>query len=300
MHSCMVSPSLPPDWNHLRTFLAVAEHGSYSAAAKALSVAQPTIGRQVAALEEELGVALFERVGRGLHPTPSGLALVEHTRAMSEAALRVSRIAAGHSSRIEGPITLAASEIDAVYVLPPVISGLRKRYPGIVVDVIASNAAQDLSRREADVALRSFRPEEPELVARKVREDEAHLYASTKLLAKVGERPSRRAIERLPFIGFDRADTFAERLEVAFGIRPPPAAFKVVCASQHVQWALVREGLGVGIMLASVGDAEPAVRRVSAALPSVTVPTWLVTHREVRTSVRVRTVVDYLAKALGR
>lgn len=288
------------DWNHVRAFLATADEGSYSAAARALRIAQPTVGRQVAALEEELGIALFERAGRGVALTPTGLELLEHVRAMSDAALKVSRVAAGQAVTLDGPICVTASEIVATYLLPPVIARLRARHPGIEVEIIASNAPQDLRRREADLALRSFRPSEPELVARKIRDDEAYLYASPKYLKTLGRRVTRDALSSATFIGFDHTDAFRAGLAKMLGLELSAERFPLISASQHVQWALVREGAGIGIMLAEIGDADPGVRRVLPDLPPIPVPTWLVTHRDVRTSRRVRVVADFLAEELKR
>lgn len=286
------------DWNHVRAFLVTAEEGSFSEAARALGIAQPTIGRQVAALEQELGVTLFERAGRGLALTPTGLALVEHVRAMSEAAVRVSRVATGQAVALEGPICISASEIIAAYLLPPLVARLRRRHPGIEVEIIASNAPQDLQHREADIALRNFRPTEPDLIARKIRDSEAHLYASLRYLKKIGPNITRETLSRATFIGFNREDTLRKGL-AALGLALDAENFPLLCANQHVQWALVREGAGIGIMMAEIGDAEPTVRRVLADLPPIPIPTWLVTHRDVRTSQRVRVVADFLARGLA-
>ena len=126
------------DWNRARAFLVTAEEGSLSSAARALGMAQPTLGRQVTALEQELGVALFERVGRGLALTPSGLELVEHVRAMGDAARRVSLTASGRSQSIEGTICITATEVYAAFVLPPIAEKLRRSAPGITVEIVAS------------------------------------------------------------------------------------------------------------------------------------------------------------------
>ena len=124
------------DWNHARAFLAAAEQGSFSAAALALGVAQPTVGRQVAALEEELGVTLFERVGRGLQLTAVGLDLAEHVRAMRDAAQRASLTAAGESLSLEGVVCITASEFVAAYVLPPIVGRIREAHPGIELELV--------------------------------------------------------------------------------------------------------------------------------------------------------------------
>ena len=300
MQKCMNVRRVEFDWNHVRAFLATADLGSFSKAARALGTAQPTVGRQVAALESELGVTLFERVGRGISLTPTGIELVEHVREMSEAALRVSRVAAGQASSLDGHVTVAASDIVATYLLPPLVAELRARHPGIEIDIVASNAAQDLRRREADIAIRNFRPTEPELVARKIRDSEAYLYASPKYVRSLGPRITRDVLSRATFIGFDSAETFRAGLAKALGLRLTRENFPITCQSQHVQWALVREGVGIGIMMAEIGEGAPGVRRVMKSLPPIMVPMWLVAHRDVHTSRRVRVVADLLAEGLRR
>lgn len=305
MQNCMNAPEgsldwarVDFDWNHVRAFLVTADSGSYSAAARALRVAQPTIGRQVAALEEELGVTLFERAGRGLALTPTGLELLEHVRAMSDAAVRVSRVAAGQSLSLEGPVCVTASEIDATYFLPPIVKMLRRQHPGIEIEIVASNAPQDLRRREADIALRSFRPSEPDLIARKVRQSEAHLYATPAYLRSLGRR-TRENLARATFVGFDRTDGLRRGL-AGIGLDVPAERFAIITASSHVQWAMVCAGVCVGIMIDEIGDEEPRVVRALPALPPIPVPLWLVTHREVHTNRRVRVVADRIAAELGR
>lgn len=290
-------PQADFDWNLVRAFLATAEEGSYSAAAKVLRLAQPTIGRQVALLEQQLGVALFERAGRGVALTPTGLELVEHVRTMSESALKLSRVAAGQSLALEGPITLSASEVDAAVHLAPLVPKLRALVPGLEVELIASNEAQDLRRREADIALRGFRPSEPELIARRVRDSHACLYASTAWLRAFG-KVTKRSLSGATFVGFDRSDTLRRGL-AALGLELTADNFPILTRSQHTQWALVKAGAGIGIMTTEVGDREPGVQRVLKELPPITIPMWLVTHREVHTSRRVRVVADFLFSALG-
>jgi DNA-binding transcriptional LysR family regulator len=286
------------DWNRVRAFLVTADEGSYSAAARALGIAQPTIGRQVAALEAELKVTLFERAGRGVALTPTGLELVEHVRRMSEAAAQVSRVAAGQATTVDGPLCLTASELVASHLLPPLLAKLHKRYPGLELEVVASNTAQDLRAREADVALRNFQPTEPDLIARKLGERVAYLYATPAYLRTLKPPLSRESLARATFIGFDETDTFRLGLNAAMGLTLTPENFSLRSSNQHVQWGLVRQGAGIGIMLSDVGDAEPTVRRALRALPGIPIPMWLVTHRDVKTSRRVRVVADFLAQAL--
>ncbi|MEZ4474578.1 MAG: LysR family transcriptional regulator [bacterium] len=286
------------DWNHARAFLAAAEEGSYSAAARALGTAQPTIGRQVAALEAELGVTLFERVGRGIALTPTGLDLLDELRAMRDAATRVSLVAAGQAASLDGEVTITASQVVTAYVLPPILAAIRRTHPGIRLELVASNSAKDLLRREADIAVRNFRPTEPDLIARHLRHDEAHLYATPGYLASIGPPRTPADLLAADFFGFDRTDLMIKGLN-ALGIAVTPAHFPLTCADHMVQWALCRQGLGVCIIMACIGDADPTVQRVLPDLPPLPIPMWLTCHRELQTSRRVRAVFDLLAEGLS-
>lgn len=298
MHYCMDWRAVRYDWNRARAFLVTAEEGSLSAAARALGVAQPTLGRQVTALEEELGVVLFERVGHKLQLTPSGLELLEHVRAMGEAANRVALAASGQSQQLEGRVAITASEINAVYLLAPLIAPLRQLHPGIEIEIIASNTAQDLRRREADIALRNFRPTQPDLVATKVRESAAGLYAQRQYFEQLGQPTTSSDLEAICIIGFDTSELYEKTLR-DLGLPVTRRNFRLLSESHLVQWELIKLGAGVGMVPVEVGDTEPSVVRVFEEI-AFPVPFWLTTHREVNTSLRVRTVFDYLATQLAR
>ena len=286
------------DWNRARAFLVTAEEGSLSAAARALGMTQPTLGRQVDALEHELGVLLFDRAGRSLVLTPAGLDLLDHVRAMGEAAGRVSLAASGKAQSIEGSIVVTASEIYSAYLLPPVVARLRREHPGITVEVVASNATIDLKRREADIAVRSFRPTEPDLVARKIGDDRARFYATPAYLAGIGDPVGPADLSRAAFIGFDTSDVMLDGLN-RMGLSLTRRNFPVLTASHLVHWELCKAGAGIAVVPEAVGDAEPSVRRVLPDFQPMEFPIWLTAHREVRTSRRVRLVFELLAEELG-
>ena len=178
------------DWNRARAFLVTAEEGSLAAAARALDMNQPTLGRQVAALEKELGVDLFNRGGRGLELTPNGMKLVEHVRAMGDAANRFSLSATGQSHVVEGNICITSTELLATFVLPPMIQKLRQVEPGIEIEIISTNDESNLNRREADIAIRTFRPSQLELIVKKLHDVKGHLYAATTYLERLGNPKS--------------------------------------------------------------------------------------------------------------
>jgi DNA-binding transcriptional LysR family regulator len=252
----------------------------------------------VAALEEELGVTLFERFGRGLALTQSGLELVEHVRAMGDAATRVSLTASGQSQSVEGPICITTTEVYAAFVLPPIIAKLREHAPGITVEIVASNAISDLRRREADIAIRNGRPTDPDLLARKIKDDTAQLYASPAYLDQIGNPTTLTGFSEAAFIGFIDNKALLDGLN-ALGFNLTGRNFPVLTGSHLVHWELAKHGLGVGVMPIEVGDAEPLVKRAAPWMDPIQVPVWLVAHRELRTSRRVRLVFDFLAAALA-
>jgi DNA-binding transcriptional LysR family regulator len=286
------------DWNQIRGFLATAEEGSFSAAARALGLTQPTLGRQVAALEDHLGVTLFERVGKSLSLTQSGLELLDHVRAMGEAASRVSLTASGQSQKIEGQVCITATDILAMYLLPEVLKKLRRVAPGIEIEIVASNDVRDLRRREADIAIRHGRPDQPDLVAKLVRETTIHLYASSKYLDRSGRPASPQDLSGAVFVGFDQSDRLTDRLN-EIGLPLTRGNFKLISQSGAVAWEMVRQGLGIGVMVKEIADLTPGVECVLPDLPPIPVPIWLATHRELHTSRRIRLVFDVLAESLA-
>jgi len=286
------------DWNRARAFLVTAEEGSLSAAARALKMTQPTLGRQVTALEKELGVALFERRGRGLELTPSGLDLVEHVRAMGDAASRLSLSASGQSTSLEGTVCITATDVTAVFALPAIIEKLRRMEPGIDVELIASNSSSDLKRREADIAVRAYRPTQPDLIAKKVSDVPARLYASAGYLKRIGNPKLPADFSDADFIGFDRSELLITALN-ALGFDLTQRNFPVVTENHIVHWELVKHGVGIGIMPDELGDTEPMVERALVDLEPLMTEIWLAAHREVRTSRRIRTVFDFLAAELS-
>ncbi len=285
------------DWNRARAFLVTAEEGSLSAAARALGMTQPTLGRQVSALEQELDVVLFERVGQGLVITPVGLELAEHVRAMGQAASRLSLAASGKSQSIEGNICISASEVYTVFLLPPIVARLRQLEPKIRVELVATNDTSDLSRREADIAIRNFQPTQNELIARKIRDDTARMYATPEYLRKLGQPQSASDFSHASFVSFDATGMLIDELNRR-GFQLDAANFPILTDSYIAHWELVKQGLGIGLMPEKIGDAEPLLERALADF-AVDFPIWLTTHRELRSSRRVRIVYDLLAEMLA-
>ncbi len=286
------------DWNQLRAFLATAQTGSLSAAARQLGLTQPTLSRQVAAIELRLGVTLFERVGKGLTLTTTGLELLEHARVMGSAAEALGLTASGRSQAVGGVVSVSASEAVAAWLLPPLVRRLRDQEPGIAVEVISSNALSDLLRREADIAIRHVKPEQPELIARLIREATAGFYASEEWARTHGHPRTASESAHLPFVGADRTGQFLDYLR-KHGLPLTEANFSCFAEHSVAHWALVQQGLGIGAMMDEIAQDTPGIVRVLDEVPPVRFPIWLVSHRELRTARRIRVVFEALAAGLA-
>ncbi|PYG29217.1 LysR family transcriptional regulator [Pelagimonas varians] len=297
MQECMDWTSVNFDWNRARAFLVTAEEGSLSAAARALNMAQPTLGRQVSAIEEELGVTLFERVGRGLELTEAGSRLLVHARTMGEAAQSLSLAATGQSKAVEGHVAISATELYSVWVLPRVVRHLRNIAPGITIEVVSSNEISDLKRREADIAIRNTRPDDPDLIGKLIGNDSGTFFASPSYLEKLGPVSTLADLADADFVGFGEFDEFLGALQ-GFGVPITKANFPTRSASHTAHWDLAKAGLGIGIGPCAMGDADPGLHRVLPTEPQFEYPVWLVAHRELRTNPRVRLVWDVLAEML--
>lgn len=287
------------DWNQVRAFLATAEEGSLSAAARALGQTQPTLSRQVAALEEDLGVTLFERAGRAMALTTAGLELLEHVKVMADAANRISLSASGQSQIVEGRVAITATENVASQHLPSIVKKVHAAAPNIQIDILPSNEVQDLTRREADISIRHARPEQPDLIAKLLYETRAHLYASTDYIERVGPIRRLQDLESALFIGLDRTSEMIAFM-AEYGLNISPNQFRFNSPSGRVLYELVRLGLGVSIL---GKDAESHAENIVPILPeifAVPIPVWLVTHRELHTSKRIRVVYDILAEELPK
>lgn len=287
------------DWNQVRAFLATAEEGSLSAAARALGHTQPTLSRQVSALEADLGITLFERAGRAMALTTAGLELLEHVREMADAATRISLSASGQSQTIEGRVVITATSTMATYHLPAIIKKIHAIAPNIQIDILPSNEVRDLTRREADISIRHARPEQPDLIAKLVFETCAHIYAATEYIDQVGPITCLNDLSRLQFIGLDQNDRMLEGVR-EYGLELSADQFRFNSPSGTVLYELVRLGLGASIILKEI---EAQASNVIPILPEafkIPVPVWLVTHRELHTSRRIRVVYDILAEELGR
>lgn len=288
------------DWNRTRAFLVTAEEGTLSAAANALNMTQPTLSRQVASLEQEIGVRLFERAGHRLELTSSGMELLQLARKMGDAASDFSLMANGQSQQLEGTVVISVCELDAVYRLPPIIAKLREEEPGITIEVVVSNKVSDLNRRDADIAIRSFCPTQPDLIARKLGEETVWLYGTEEYLQPYNDINSLEDIHNIQLIGFSDSSKMVDQLNQQ-GWNLSLNNVKLSTDYQMMQINLCKENLGLIYLTQDVGDQEQhLVKAFEQFGPAICLPVWAVCHQELRTNRRIRRVFDFVSDELKK
>jgi DNA-binding transcriptional LysR family regulator len=287
----------PLDWNLLRAFHATATLGSLSAAARRLGLTQPTLSRQIIALEADLDVALFERIGRKLFLTATGSVLLEHTKLMGEAAEAVSLSVIGDVQALTGRVSISATDTYSAYVLPDILARIRLEAPQLTVMVLASNDLSNLHQREADIAIRHLAPDRDGLIGQRLPDTEAHFYASNEWIKQNGIPGDGTALARSGLIGMDDIDQFAAYMS-GIGVPMVASDFRLLSNSGIAVWQMVQNGLGVAAMLREVADRTPDVLRLPLDLPPISVPVWLVTHRGLAASPRIRLVQKILGEEL--
>jgi len=290
------APPAEPDWTLLRAFLEVAHSGSLSRAAVALGSSQPTLSRQVAQLEAQLGHALFERTTRGVRLTEAGTALRAPAERMREHARQFALVAAGRSTALAGTVRVTASEVFSAYVLPALLLDLRRAHPEIQIELVASDAVENLLERDADIALRMVRPNQSALIARRLADQPLGLYAHRDYLARRGS-PTPATMLTHEWVGHDRSGQMLRGFRAA-GFAVDKALFAFRCDNQLVGWQAVQAGLGIGVMAQRVAALSPQVVRVLPKVPVPALPLWITAHRELQGTPRLKLVFDALANAL--
>jgi DNA-binding transcriptional LysR family regulator len=286
-------------WELYRSFLAVLKEGSLSGAARALGVAQPTVGRHVAALEKSLRLALFTRSQTGLIPTDAALSLRGFAESMQSTAAALERAAASQGAGVRGTVRVTASDVIGVEVLPPIVAALRGSHPDLTVELVLSNRVQDLLRREADIAVRMLRPRQELLVARRIGQIEVGLHAHQRYLAQYGTPRSVADLAKHSVIGFDQATAFVRNASKAFaGWRRE--AFAIRTDSDLAQLALIRSGAGIGACQVPIARRDDALVRILPKQLSLPLETWVTLHQDLRDSPRCRVTFDALVKGLQR
>src|SRR5271156_3574245 len=226
-------------WELYRSFLGVLNHGSLSGAARALGVAQPTIGRHVAALEKSLGLALFTRSQTGFVPTEAGQSLRVYAESLQSTVAALERAAASQGSGVSGSGRVTASDVIGVEVLPPIVARLREQHPDLAVELALTDRVQDLVRREADIAVRMMRPRQELLIARRVGQVVLGLYAHQDYLSRRGLPRNQADLADHVLIGFDETTAFIRDAGKKFSVWRREA-FSIRSDNNLAQLALIR------------------------------------------------------------
>lgn len=292
-----MSTPTAPSWDLFGAFLAVMQTGSLSGAARALGIAQPTVRRQIEALEESLGGSLFTRAQNGLTPTELAQAALPHAEAIAASARALVRTASAPTSERRGTVRVTASHVIGTEVLPPIFARLRATAPEIQIELALDDRNQDLLRREADVAVRMVAPAQKSLVRRLATTIPIGLFATEGYLRA---HPPPRTLEGLrehALVGPDRSRFSLEGLAAA-GIPLVPRDFALRTDDDVAQLAAVRAGVGIGICQVPLSRAPVPLVRV---LPSVRfdLEAWVVMHEDLRRVERVRIVADHLTAELA-
>jgi DNA-binding transcriptional LysR family regulator len=284
-------------WELYRSFLSVLIEGSLSSAARALGVAQPTVGRHVAALEKSLGVALFTRSQIGLMPTEAALSLRSYAETMQSTAAALERAAASQGTGVRGTVRVTASDVIGVEVLPPIIASLRDEHPDLVLELVLTDRMQDLLRREADIAVRMARPRQELLVARRVGQIELGLHAHQRYLSRYGTPNTIADLANHALIGFDQTTAFIRSAGKGLsGWRRE--AFAMRTDNNLAQLALIRCGAGIGVCQAAIARRDDSIIRLFPRHFSLQMETWITMHEDLRNSPRCRVAFDALIKGL--
>lgn len=287
-----------PGWELYRSFLAVMREGSLSGAARALGMTQPSLGRHMRELESALGAVLFARSPQGLAPTELAHELIPHAEAMASASAALRRAASAGRDAISGAVRISASVVIGAEVLPPILTAFRERHPGIVIELVLSNQTTDVLRRDADIAIRMVQPTQDALVARHVGQVMLGLFAHRRYLEAHGRPATLAELAGHALIGFDTELPYIRRMRPE-GVPYARENFALRTDDDLAALAALRAGFGIGIVQVNLARRDPQLVHLLPDDLAIPLDTWVVMHEDLRQSLRVRRLFDYLGEALG-
>ena len=286
------------DWNHIRSFLIVVNAGNLSKAAKLLHTTQPTIGRQISALETSVGYPLFDRVGQRLELNDQGKILAEHWQPMLDISFETALIAKGGNQDLRGHVTVTVTDVIGRFAMPEVIARVRELSPELGITMNVTDEVQNLAKREADIAVRNVKPEQNTLIAKRLKTASAHFYAS-QIYIDINGMPGPSDLSAHHFIAYNDAKMMSRELAKR-GINIPATLFTLISNDSNTLWAIVEAGHAIGLMLTKVGDKTPWAKRVLPQCDDVTFDTWITTHQELRNNPSIRLVFDVMSEVIPK
>ncbi|WBQ17610.1 LysR family transcriptional regulator [Sphingobium yanoikuyae] len=284
------------DWDDLHSFLAIARSRSLSGAARALGVRQSTMSRRLAALESRAGARLLQRTSRGYELTVVGEAVLGNAERMEAEAIAIERLVQGRDVALSGTVRITTVENMAEILLPVAVSKLHERYPGITIDVLSDPRSLNLSRREADIAIRMARFEGNELVSRRMAVAGSMLYASQAYLRKNGAPMTDHGSHAIVTV-LDDQDHMPEPRWLIEKVPGARIAFR--SNDRGAQAGAVRAGLGLGCLPCIIADQMPELTCLTDAGPAPSREVWLGVHTDLRHMPRIRAVIDALDAAFA-
>ncbi|WP_448187809.1 LysR family transcriptional regulator [Azospirillum sp. sgz301742] len=283
------------DWDDFRFFLAVARHGSLSGAARALGVNHTTVLRRVAGLEATAGVQLFVRLPAGYALTTEGEEVLAIAARVEEDIAAASRRLSGKDARVGGSLSVTTIDILALHMLPRPMAAFRAARPEIQVSLMVAEARLSLTKREADVAVRSTRKPPENLVGRAVSGMAFAVYGSTAYLERAGAGVDLAGHD---WAGLD--ESYAHTSMARWQTRRIPAdrvGYRVNSVAALLE--ATRAGGGLALLPCGLGDAAPDLRRIGDVVEEAESRIWLLTHEDLRHMGRVRVFLDFMAEALS-
>jgi DNA-binding transcriptional LysR family regulator len=282
------------DWQLYQLFLTVMQQGSLSAAARQLRVSQPTLGRKMTELEEQLGISLFTRSQKGLAPTQDALRLLPLMESMAGSASALERRALQSAEHLSGVVRISASEVISAEVLPAILTDFCGHHPQVIIELVVTNSLSDLLRRDADIAVRMTRPTQEALLTRKIGESRLGLYARQSYLDGHGTPLTAADFAVHRVIGFDR------RKPVVAGLPDFNSdIFCWRCDNDLVSLAALRAGFGVGVCQAAIAARDPQLVPLLQNEFRLNLSVWLAMHEELKRSPLMRATFDALAAGLA-
>ncbi|MFN8850130.1 MAG: LysR family transcriptional regulator [Inhella sp.] len=284
------------DWNLLRSFIAVCETQTLTAAAESLGLTQPTLGRHIRELEALVGETLFDRLPGKMRPTERAAFLMARLQPLLDSVGRFEQALWAGEEEVAGTVRITTSEALGALVLPRLLAPLLNAWPMLQVEVQASDAVQNLLRREADIAIRFFRPEQDDVIAVSVGQTELGLYGSRALVDALpqGYTPHDLKGRYIGDIGVERPIEMAAA--AGYSLQRADFRFRSMSGIAHLQ--AVEAGLGFAGLLAVFAVDRPSLVRVFPELVAQPVSVWLCAHDDLRRSPRMRQVFDHLTVSL--
>ncbi|RDL45303.1 LysR family transcriptional regulator [Marinomonas piezotolerans] len=286
------------NWTLYHSFLAVMEHGSLSGAARATGSTQPTIGRHISELEKALDVSLFVRTQTGFVATDIAHELLPQAQQMASMAASIIRLAQRAGDAISGTVRISASEVVGVEILPAVLAKLRQAYPQLVVELVISDAPHDLLYREADIALRMFRPTQQALITRRLGQLELGFFAHRRYLEQHPEPQTIADLSQHTLIGFDTLSDYIRNRVDKMPFKIDRHVFQYRSDNSLAQLAMLRAGVGIGACQAALVADDPDIISVLPGQLDLSLEMWLTMHEDLKRSRVCKAVFDFLGAEL--